>query len=262
MVGLAAQEDLSEGAGTPDDESWETVKFVMIAVAIALLLRMFIFQPYNIPSGSMRPSLLVGDFLYVSKTSYGYSRASLVWPLTKLPFHGRLFGEVPERGDVVVFKNKKDRNKDYIKRLIGMPGDEITIRGGTVYINDAPVPRDYLGTAPGICDDVNQTQVPVYRETLSNGINYIVQECHGDEGMLDWRGPYTVPTGHYFMMGDNRDQSRDSRVEASVGTIPFEDFVGEAERVVISFDGRASKIWQVWNWPRAVRGSRLFKSIE
>jgi len=243
-------------------DHWALTRLIVLAVGIALIVRMFIFQPFNIPSGSMRPNLLVGDFLYVSKMSYGYSRASLVWPLTKLPLRGRLFAKFPERGDVVVFKNKKDSDRAYVKRLIGLPGDEIYVRRGTVYINNIPIRRDYLGTASGVCDNEYDHAIPVFRETVANNMDYIVHECHGERGFLDDRGPYRVPSGHYFMLGDNRDQSRDSRVQSEVGTIPFEDLIGEAKHVVISVDGSQAKFWQVWKWPAAIRGTRFFKTIE
>ena len=262
----AAQEDVqSDGENRGNQDQFhsysELAQFMAVAVGIALIVRMLIFQPFNIPSGSMRPTLLVGDFIYVSKTEYGYSRASLIWPLSRLPVHGRILPGAPERGDVVVFKNKKDNNRDYIKRLIGMPGDEISIRGGTIMINDVAVQRDYLGMVEANCDDSQLRAVPVYRETLPNGVSYSVQECYGDEGLYDWRGPYRVPTGHYFMMGDNRDQSEDSRVEARVGTVPFGDFVGEAQRVVISVDGNRAKFWQFWKWPSAIRSSRTLRAL-
>jgi signal peptidase I len=143
----------SEGEGeilgkkklTAQEEAWDLAKTVLYAVAIALVLRIVIFQPFNIPSGSMKPNLLVGDFLFVSKPTYGYSRASLVWPLTRLPMEGRLMSHEPERGDIVVFKNRKDGNKDYIKRVIGLPGDEIRVIDGHLYINQAPVKKEFAG---------------------------------------------------------------------------------------------------------------------
>lgn len=240
----------------------DTLRLVSLALIVALVLRMFVFQPFNIPSGSMQPTLLVGDFLYVSKTSYGYSRASLIWPFSHLPVNGRLFAHTPERGDVLVFKNKKDNNRDYIKRLIGLPGDEITIREGVVFINGVPVQRDLLQSSSAICENQRYDGVPTFRETLPNGVSYVVQECAGRDGFLDNRGPYTVPTGHYFMMGDNRDESRDSRVTTEVGTVPFDDIVGRAERVIMSVDGHAAKFWQVWRWPAAIRSARMMKAIQ
>ncbi|MEO1149823.1 MAG: signal peptidase I [Pseudomonadota bacterium] len=242
----------------------EAESLVMIAVAalgLAILVRIVFIQPYNIPSGSMAPTLLTGDFITVGKAEYGYSRASLIWPLTRLPVYGRVLGKPPMRGDVIVFKNKKDGNRDYIKRIIGLPGEELQVLESRVLINGVPVPRDFLGVRNAICDG-EDTEVPIWRETLPNGIAYDVQECAGDEGRLDTKGPYFVPPGHYFVMGDNRDQSQDSRVTAYVGTVPFEDIVGKAQHIMVSVDGANHAPWQVWALPGAVRGARFLKPIE
>jgi len=212
---------------TAAEEAWDLVKTVFFAVAIALVLRIVIFQPFNIPSGSMKPTLLVGDFLVVSKPTFGYSKASLVYPLTRLPVEGRIlaFAE-PQRGDIIVFKNRKDGNKDYIKRLIGLPGDKIQMLGGHLYINDQPVKKDLIfAESPDACGA--GFGAPQYRETLDNGVSYLVQECNDDEGPLDNIGPYLVPADHYFMMGDNRDQSQDSRILSYVGFIGFDSLVGK-----------------------------------
>lgn len=246
---------------TAAEEAWDLAKTVFFAVAIALVLRIVIFQPFNIPSGSMKPNLLVGDFLVVSKPTFGYSRASLVYPLTRLPIEGRIFGHEPKRGDVVVFKNRKDGNKDYIKRVIGLPGDEIRMIGGRLHINGEPVQKEFAGMIDTICDE-RPAQAPTYRETLDNGVSYIVQECYGDNGYLDNVGPYQVPAGHFFMMGDNRDQSQDSRVTAQVGYVPLDDVVGRAERLFFSVDGTEAKLWQIWKWPFAIRYGRLLDPIE
>ncbi|MGE0408633.1 MAG: signal peptidase I [Amphiplicatus sp.] len=246
---------------TASEEAWDLAKTVFYAVAIALVLRIVIFQPFNIPSGSMKPNLLVGDFLFVSKPSYGYSRASLVWPLTRLPIHGRLFGGEPKRGDVVVFKNRKDGNKDYIKRVIGLPGDEIRMIEGHLYINGGPVKKEFAGMMMADCNGAPE-ETPSYRETLDNGVSYIVEECDGDRGSLDNVGPYQVPAGHYFMMGDNRDKSQDSRVVSHVGYIPQEDIVGKAERLFFSVNGEKARIWEVWNWPFAIRYARIFHRVK
>jgi signal peptidase I len=245
---------------TPAEEAWDLAKTVFFAVAIALVLRIVIFQPFNIPSGSMKPNLLVGDFLVVSKPTFGYSKASLVYPLTRIPTEGRILqGASPERGDVVVFKNRKDGNKDYIKRVIGMPGDQIQMIGGLLHINGQPVQKEFVEVGEDVCGGGD---APIYRETLDNGVSYIVQECSGDDGGLDNVGPYNVPAGHYFMMGDNRDQSQDSRVVAQVGYIPEDAIVGRAERLFFSVDGAKTKFWTVWNWPFAIRYGRILHSVE
>ena len=246
---------------TPAEEAWDLAKTVLIAVAIALVLRIIIFQPFNIPSGSMKPTLLVGDFLVVSKPTYGYSRASLVYPMTRLPLDGRIFSGTPKRGEILVFKNRKDGNKDYIKRVIGLPGDEVQMIGGRLYINKAPVQKEFLGMVDVLCDGF-PSQAGSFRETLDNGTSYIVHECDGDNGRLDNVGPYQVPAGHYFMMGDNRDQSQDSRVYSQVGYVPLDDVVGRAERLFFSVDGADAKLWQIWKWPFAIRYGRIFDPVE
>ena len=246
---------------TPAEEAIDLAKTVVYAVAIALVLRVIFFQPFNIPSGSMKPGLLVGDFLFVSKPTYGYSRASLVWPLTRLPLEGRIFASLPKRGDVVVFKNRKDRNKDYIKRVIGLPGDSIEVIGGRLQINGAPVSKEFIGEIPSTCRS-GGPNVPAYRETLDTGVSYVVAECLGDEGGLDNRGPYLVPEGHYFMMGDNRDDSQDSRVLEAVGYVALDDIVGKADRLFFSVNGEKAQIWEVWKWPFAIRYSRILDKVE
>ena len=197
------------------------------AAAIALVLRMFLLQPFHIPSGAMKPTLQVGDYLVVDKTSFGYSKASLIYPFTRMAINGRVFANTPERGDVVVFKNRKDGNQDYVKRLIGMPGDTVQMLGGRLQINGAPVAKELVTAyAPEICGPSGNGDI--YRETLDNGVSYIVQECFGDEGMLDNTAVYQVPDGHFFMLGDNRDQSQDSRVISQVGYVHFDSLVGKA----------------------------------
>ncbi|WP_428408780.1 signal peptidase I [Hyphococcus sp.] len=246
---------------TAAEEAWDLAKTVFFAVAIALVLRIVIFQPFNIPSGSMKPNLLVGDFLVVSKPTFGYSRASLVYPLTRMPMHGRVLSFAkPQRGDIVVFKNRKDGNKDYIKRVIGLPGDTVQMLGGRLHINGKPVEKELINAnVPDVCGP--GYGAPAYRETLDNGVSYVVQECAGDEGHLDNTSAYHVPAGHYFMMGDNRDQSQDSRVISQVGYIPEDAVVGKAERLFFSVDGEKTQFWTVWNWPFAIRYGRIFDPV-
>jgi len=258
-VKSAAKNKASAPKMTPAEEAWDLAKTVFFAVAIALVLRVIIFQPFNIPSGSMKPTLLVGDFLVVSKPTFGYSKASLVYPLTRLPVEGRILqGGSPARGDVIVFKNKRDRNRDYIKRVIGLPGDQIQMIGGRLTINNEMVPKELIGKVDGVCDGYAGL---TYRETLDNGVSYLVQECSGDKGALDNVGPYQVPAGHYFMMGDNRDNSQDSRTPG-VSYIPEDAIVGRAERLFFSVDGEKTKLWTVWNWPFAIRYGRILHAVE
>lgn len=235
---------------------YETVKIIVQALLLALIVRTFLFQPFNIPSGSMKDTLLIGDYLFVSKYSYGYSRYS--FPFGLAPISGRIFGSEPERGDVAVFKLPRDNATDYIKRVIGLPGDRIQIRDGIVFINDEPVKReridDYIeDTGFGI------QRVPRYKETLPNGVSYDTLDLT-PRGTLDNTRVYEVPEGHYFMMGDNRDNSSDSRVLSNVGYVPFENLVGRAEILFFSVsDGQPA--WMVWKWPWTVRWDRIFRTI-
>jgi signal peptidase I len=203
-----------------------------IALILALLLpiRTFLFQPFNIPSGSMKATLLIGDYLLVSKFSYGYSHYSL--PLSPPLFSGRIFGSAPERGDVVVFRLPKDDSSDYIMRVIGLPGDRIKMIDGLLHINGVPVKRERVGD---FIDDENgdAEHVRRWRETLPNGLVHETLDLQ-DNGFLDTTQEYLVPTGHYFMMGDNRDNSADSRVLSAVGYVPFENLIGRAEIIYFS----------------------------
>jgi len=199
----------------------------------------------------MEATLLVGDYLFVSKWSYGYSRYS--FPFGIIPFGGRVMASLPGRGDIVVFKYPVDNSTDYIKRLIGLPGDRIQMKDGVLYINDQPVPKvkaeDYVENSGG-----QERHIQRYKETLPNGVSYFVLD-RDMNGSLDDTQVYVVPEGHYFMMGDNRDNSADSRVD--VGYVPFENFVGKAQIIFFSTDGSA-RLWEFWRWPFAIRYGRLF----
>jgi signal peptidase I len=230
----------------------ETVKIIIQALILALIVRTFLFQPFNIPSGSMKSTLLVGDYLFVSKYAYGYSRFSL--PFGVPLFDGRIWAEPPERGDIVVFKLPRDDSTDYIKRVIGLPGDRIQVREGVLYINDEEVVRE-----PVDMFDDDGFQIQRYRETLPNGVSYMVLD-RTPNGPEDNTQVYEVPPDHFFMMGDNRDNSTDSRVPPTsngVGYVPFENLVGRAEIIFFSVDEGASA-WQVWTWPWTVRWDRIF----
>ncbi|MEE9547301.1 MAG: signal peptidase I, partial [Hyphomicrobium sp.] len=185
----------------------ETATIVIEALAIAMLVRTFLYQPFNIPSGSMKETLLVGDYLFVSKLSYGYSRYSFY---NLIPFSGRIFAAEPERGDVVVFKLPRDNSTDYIKRVIGLPGDEIAMSNGVLSINGKEIPKRRTGNFVMEENGGPSRKVPAFEETLPNGVTYTVLDADKN-GPFDNVGPYKVPEGHYFMMGDNRDNSTDSR---------------------------------------------------
>jgi signal peptidase I len=242
----------------------ETVKTVIYAVLIALVIRTVAFEPFNIPSGSMVPTLLVGDYLFVAKYSYGYSRYSLPFGLPL--FSGRIylpFSGTPERGDVAVFKLPTDPSTDYIKRIVGLPGDRIQMRHGNLYINEQPLPRlpigDLLYREGGMVMPLRQYVEAIPRGPGEPSHEYrIVKTVNA--GPLDNTPVYQVPQGYFFAMGDNRDNSQDSRVLAAVGYIPAENLVGKAQFIFFSTDGTA-RWWEVWKWPITIRYSRLFSGI-
>ncbi|MEW5421879.1 signal peptidase I [Amorphus sp. 3PC139-8] len=236
---------------------YETVKVVVQALLIALVIRTFLFQPFNIPSGSMMDTLLVGDYLFVNKFSYGYSRYS--FPFGIAPFSGRVLASTPERGDVAVFKLPADNSTDFIKRVIGLPGDKIQVTDGTVYINGEPVQRRKIGDFVDTDENGKTIRIPRYIETLPNGVSYEVLDAD-EHGFWDNTRVYEVPPGHYFMMGDNRDNSADSRVLNYVGYVPFENFVGRASIIFFSIKDEAP-VWQVWRWPWDVRWGRIFNTL-
>jgi signal peptidase I len=201
------------------------VVILIPAAAIALLIRTFMFQPFNSPSMSMAPTLVVGDHYFVSKTAYGYSRYS--FPFDLMPFSGRIFGKEPAYGDIVIFRLPTDTSTSFAKRVVGLPGDRIRMKEGQLYINDHPVPRDRVSDLSGVdaCGGDPSRPVRRWRERLPNGVTYETLDCI-DGGFYDNTREYMVPAGHYFMMGDNRDNSTDSRVLTAIGYVPFENLVG------------------------------------
>lgn len=235
----------------------ETVRTVIIAALIAIVIRAVAFEPFNIPSSSMVPNLLVGDYLFVSKYSYGYS--SLSTSMGALPFRGRIFGKAPERGDVAVFKLPRDGRTDYIKRVIGLPGDQVQVRNGLLYINGAAVERTRLTEFVAANYVRVDAETMDFIETLPNGVKHVIRE-QGDDFQLDNTPVFTVPDGHYFMMGDNRDNSQDSRTSL-VGFVPEENLVGRAEMLFFSL-GNEAQFWQFWLWPTSIRWDRLFMKIK
>jgi signal peptidase I len=235
----------------------ETVWVIIQAFIIAFVIRTFLFQPFNIPSGSMIPTLLVGDYLFVSKYSYGYTHYSL--PFSPPIFSGRVIGQPVHRGDVVVFRLPKDDTTDYIKRVIGLPGDRIQVQDGQLFINDQPVKREAV--EPFVDDENGGVRIRRWRETLPNGVSYFTQDL--GPAALDNTDVYTVPPGHYFMMGDNRENSTDSRVlpeRGGVGYVPFENLIGKAQIIFFSV-AKGESAWQLWRWPWSIRWGRLFMIV-
>lgn len=242
--------------------AYDLVVVLLQAVAIAVVIRIFLFQPFNIPSGSMIPTLLIGDYLFVSKFSYGYSKHS--FPLGFDLFSGRVFGSEPERGDVIVFKTPKDNSTDFIKRLVALPGERVQIKGGTIFINGKPIERKR------VADIVMDTKcgpnqvVHQYQETTPEGKTYLTQKlsetCQRYRlSASDDTETFVVPPRHYFFMGDNRDDSADSRVsiaENGVGYVPYENLVGRARVLFFSIDESAS-YFAPWRWLSEIRWSRI-----
>ncbi|MDB6454591.1 signal peptidase I [Falsirhodobacter sp. 20TX0035] len=250
----------------------ETIKTVVYALLIAAVFRTLFFQPFWIPSGSMKDTLLIGDFLFVNKMAYGYSKFSC--PFALCPISGRIFASEPERGDVVVFRHPVS-GADFIKRLIGLPGDTVQMRNGVLWINGQEVPQTPNGTfaetyepqgpmgnlprcanAPvgqgGTCEK------PRFTETLPNGVAHDVLDID-PTGFADNTDVYTVPGGHYFFMGDNRDNSEDSRFSQAVGgvgMVPAEYLIGRADRIMFSSAGRS--LLYFWTW----RADRFFKAVD
>jgi signal peptidase I len=261
-------------------EFWEIVKTLLWAAFIAIVIRTFAYEPFNIPSGSMIPTLLIGDYLFVSKTAYGYSKFS--FPGGIVPVKGRIWEGAPKRGDVVVFRPPGEIDTDFIKRVIGLPGDHIQVTGGILSINGEPVQRrrieDYVDP-----DDPEQRPIPQYLETLPGGVTHPVLEAAGDAGPLDNTPVYIVPPDHYFMMGDNRDNSNDSRATigaaaggkcsgdtidesnadclGTVGFVPEENLIGPAKILFWSY-GSSFRWYNPITWVTALRFGRLLNVIE
>tara|TARA_Y100001970_G_scaffold22757_1_gene26391 strand:- start:120 stop:848 length:729 start_codon:yes stop_codon:yes gene_type:complete len=235
---------------------FNNIKSIFFAIFIALIIRSFLFEPFNIPSGSMKPNLLVGDFIFVSKWSYGFSKHSLPFSIPVIP--NKIFSKTPNRGDIAVFKTPENNRTDYIKRIIGLPGDKIQIKNGIIIINNSEIIRKR--TDDFIDYDKNNTieRKRKYKEYFFNKEFEILDLT--DNGIVDNTPIFSVPNNHYFVLGDNRDNSQDSRFINTVGFIPSENLVGKAQFIFFSLQN--SRFLEIWKWPKAIRYNRIFKKIE
>ena len=235
----------------------ENIKTVILAILIAVVIRSFWLEPFRIPSGSMYPTLRVGDYLFVTKYSYGYSRYSFPggFPI----FDGRIWYTQPQRGDVAVFKFPQNTHTDFIKRIIGLPGDKVQVKKGRLYINDKLIERQENGRY--IIDEY--VKIPefyhLYEEILPNGVKHSILEISDKERIVDNTEVFEVPEDHFFVMGDNRDRSDDSRI--SVGFVPKENLVGKAKFIFFSHDDSGS-LFQPWTWFSTIRWRRFFQGIK
>lgn len=233
----------------------DTIKTIFWAIVLALGIRTVAYEPFNIPSGSMKPTLLIGDYLFVSKFSYGYSTYSL--PFGVNLFDGRILSSEPKRGDVAVFKLPSDPSVDYIKRIVGLPGDKIQVINSILHINGKALERELVGDFVTRTRDGSIHRSNRYVETLPSGLQHYILENSDNLNPMDNTQVYNVPPGHYFMMGDNRDNSRDSRYLNEVGFVPAKNLVGRAEFLFYSKD-TLEPIWDL----SSIRFDRLFTGIE
>ncbi|MFD1746212.1 signal peptidase I [Rhizobium helianthi] len=247
---------MSDKAEKSQSSLWENIKVIIQALLLAMVIRTVLFQPFTIPSGSMMPTLLVGDYIFVNKFAYGYSKYSL--PFSPDLFSGRILASEPKRGDVIVFRLPTDPSVDYIKRLIGLPGDRIQMINGVLHLNGQAIPKQPDGNFTSDYRLDPGSDVPVFRETLDNGKTYDTLDQSPDSRGDNTR-EFVVPEGHYFFMGDNRDNSLDSRFD--VGYVPAENLVGRASIIFFSL-GNDTSFREIWKWPANMRWDRLFKVVD
>ena len=239
------------------------ISSIFLAIFIAILIRSFVFEPFNIPSGSMKPNLLVGDFIFVSKYSYGYSRHSFPFSLGDAQgkvFSGKYFSNKPKRGDVVVFKTPSNNRTDYIKRIIGLPGDKIKVTNGEIFVNNKKISKKII--EPFI--DYQTDEILINNGRRRQYIEYFFEKEIRvldiiDFSIADNTREYLVPNNNFFVMGDNRDNSQDSRF-SSVGFIPSDNIIGKAQFIFFSLEN--SRFLQIWKWPNSIRWNRIFKKIQ
>ncbi len=236
----------------------DNVKTLIYALIIAIVIRSLLIQPFYIPSSSMEPNLLVGDRLFVTKYSYGYSKHS--FPFSPPIFNDRILAKTPVRGDVIVFKTPSDNRTDYIKRLIGLPGDTIQFIDGNLYINNNQVLSTLINNNEKLYCGRQQINVSTYEEKLSNNKSYIVS--YRNDNSFKNSDKYTVPENHYFFLGDNRDCSKDSRFLSEVGYVNMNNLVGKAQLLFFSSNSREGSIFQIWKWKNIIRYDRFLKKIK
>ena len=236
----------------------ENLKTIFYALIIAGIIRSLFFQPFYIPSSSMEPTLLIGDRIFVSKYTYGYSKHS--FPFSPPLFEKRLFKKNPSYGDLVVFKTPADNRTDYIKRLIAMPGDTVQFQGGKLLLNNNEIPRVKVDEKYSIRCGPSSKDVNAYKETLPNGNQYIA--VYNKEGTMQNTDLYKVPPNHFFFLGDNRDCSKDSRYLSSVGYVSSENLVGNAKIIFFSNDTVSGSILKFWNWDQSLRIERFFNLLK
>tara|TARA_B100002052_G_scaffold213574_1_gene195488 strand:+ start:249 stop:983 length:735 start_codon:yes stop_codon:yes gene_type:complete len=235
----------------------ENTKTLFYALVIAIAIRSLLIQPFYIPSSSMEPNLLVGDRIFVTKYSYGYSKHS--FPFSPPIFKGRIMHKNPERGDIVVFKTPADNRTDYIKRLIGLPGDKVQFISSNLYINSSEVMKSRLSTNDLIFCGKKKIDVFTFEELLPNGKKFIT--VYSKEYTFQNSDPFIIPKNHYFFLGDNRDCSKDSRFLSSVGYVHKDNLVGKAQFIFFSSDRSIGSIFSFWKWNKSLRFNRFFKKL-
>ncbi len=236
----------------------DNIKTLFYALIIAILIRSLFIQPFYIPSSSMELNLLVGDRLFVTKYTYGYSKHS--FPFSPPILRNRIFEKEPNRGDIIVFKTPSDNRTDYIKRLIGLPGDTIQFINGNLYINNNQVFTALISDSELLYCGNQQIKVSIYEEKLPNNKTYKVS--YRNDLSFKNSDKYIVPDKHYFFLGDNRDCSKDSRFLSEVGYVHFNNLVGKAQILFFSSNSREGSILEIWKWPSIVRKDRFFKKIK
>lgn len=234
----------------------ETIIVIIEALVIAFVFRTFFYQPFSIPTASLQPTMMIGDYFVASKFTWGYGKYSAA-PF-ELPIQGRFFGREPNAGDMAVFRPVPQKD-DYVKRIMGLPGDTLQMKEGRLYINGEMLERKFIERSTDKDSFGTELPVLVYEETLPNGVVHLIHEI-SDDSPLDNTSEYLVPAGHYFMMGDNRDRSQDSRILSAVGYVPASNLIGKAEARFFSMTDNVAP-WKFWQWPAKIRLDRMFQSV-